>query len=112
MSDNKPTDDELNRFLHEKVMGKHWHEWTDVTREIPFYKYECACGEIVNPPVPIQPNYCQSLDAVRAVELVVIANVTYPDYIAILTRLCPYRGFVAEARIRAEACYAAMKEKV
>lgn len=57
------TELEINRLLHEKVMGKCWHEWYKVIPppsddfECPYYA--CMCGEIYNDTTD-NPSYTSS----------------------------------------------------
>ena len=104
-------DETLNKWLHENILGGHWHVWKDLNHRPPFYKYGCWCGKSVLIPVPPQPNYCESLDAVHKVEERVIEKVGN-TYIKELNRLMfrqattdkPNWSEMATARQRAEAC--------
>jgi len=53
-------DEELNRFIHEKVMGKHWWD--------PQLKLMLRSSPIPVTKNDLNPDYCNDLNAVREVE--------------------------------------------
>lgn len=63
--------DELNRFVHEKVLGKCWHEFSGLP-DNPAYKTPICdhCEQFID--TAENPDYTSSLDAVAEAERVVV----------------------------------------
>jgi hypothetical protein len=120
------TDRELNKFLHEKVMGECWHD--HINKDGICMRYGRGCGLDVfaargqhfeysdDDWEDFWPNYCHSLDAVRRVEEKLLADDPYnrfdersfPNrYTDEIEKLCGdgvFKMVRATARQRAEAC--------
>jgi hypothetical protein len=79
---------EINRFIHELIIGKCWHEWTPgKPKKIYFGRdedsistYQCRCGLVVEGYLLINPDYTSSLDAIAQVEKKVIERVKCKGY--------------------------------
>ena len=108
---NNLTDEQINRAIHEQIMGECWHELREGVSAMAIQTVCTQCRDWID---VLHPNsdYCTDLNAVAQAEAVVIEQVGYEAYITALTRIAPYRGFVASARQRAEACLKAMEIKI
>jgi hypothetical protein len=111
------TNDELNKFLHEQVMGECWHETTDTERAT----LRCdKCGNSYGGGYGFAhylPNYCESLDAVSKAEDALIEKYSSTtEYAEALDSLCDDAPWMdaanwarVSARTRAEAIKLAME---
>lgn len=115
------TDEQLNRLLHEKVMGECWHK-TEPFGTIQSGGYECRkCSKVFPTHCPPEfskdeidgrPDYCQDLNAVAKAEAKVIDAGTL--YFTCLRGVvgdndAPVKWVTATARQRAEAVAIAMR---
>lgn len=108
------TDDELNKWLHEKVVGECWHDGK-------WYRGWLNCIKCGASTMFKNPDYCQSLDAVSRVEQKVIEKLGEINGVNKLhfhlSKIMPKSDFYAmvasaafaTARQRAEACHLAME---
>ena len=116
--------DELNKWLHENVMGDCWHPNPPRWRYGPDKAWTCKgqCGQrIYHRDIRKLPNYTNDLNAVRRVEEKVIEKVGQTGYMAQLVTIAyvdvDYTAFrlemalaMATAEQRAKACKAAWEQ--
>lgn len=95
--DNNSTDEEINRFIHEKVMGECWHdlvlEKDDVWR---CNKTDCGIGVpnyggMLGDPKP-NPSYASDLNLAAKVEARVIEKFSGRNYASALSDLIGYES--------------------
>lgn len=120
-------DNELNKWLHENVMGLCWHSENQLEIIKPdeddrySWYFRCQCGRssgsLTSDGLNIsdRPNYCQSLDAVRAVEQKVV-NENQEILMSYFSNLWDVVGSIqqqitATARQRADACKLAWESR-
>lgn len=101
---------EINKFIHEKILGKCWHE-DGVEPSV------CRCGAMNCSGYPgdwsdLNPSYTSDLNALREAELKAVKEKGYPAYIEALYLLrkgrlsLPLWFTLADAPTRAKALVA------
>jgi hypothetical protein len=97
------TDEQMNRIIHEKIMGECWHEF-DTSKSLTCIK--CPDGFVIDG----NPNYTTDLNAVALAEARVIEAKGIQYLFACLSELVETFETVAFAcpEERAEACLMAM----
>jgi hypothetical protein len=114
------TNDELNKFIHETVIGECRHEMMpaakqSLTNNHGNFKCVSRCGEMCHVSVDLEfPDYCSSLDAAAKAEAKAIEEKGQTRYLDKLSHVIadgsgPYtlltRCAIATARQRCEAIY-------
>ena len=82
----KKTNDEINRVIHERIIGKCWHEWKENGKETIWFgreasvirKFLCGCGEKYSGLQPPNPDYTSS-DSPRRYLEEAVAKVASPN---------------------------------
>ena len=115
------TDEELNKYLHEKIMGECWHDTTTLTKGKPCSKCDASWNEVHKWPLASETDYCGSLDAVAKVEshlaYRLAARISYPGFLREVVAeglgdaADTFALVTATPRQRAEACKEAWETK-
>ena len=71
-------DNELNKWLHEGVMGLCWHPQEGIVLKYTWRQFCTKCQQFLHS--ARTPNYCQSFNALRAVEKKVIEQTSHEFY--------------------------------
>jgi len=105
--------EEINRAIHEKVIGECWHEGNPKSREIGLRWVPCVkCHENIRAwDDEPNPDYCTDLNAVAKAEAKVIEKVGFYPYKNALIEACDFDAFLitATAEQRAKAILKALE---
>lgn len=116
------TNEEMNRYCHEVILGKCWHEGvTDAVFEMGVGALDVPhwcpkCKSAVNPPNEdglFNPNYCSDLNAIALVEATVIekGGLYFNAIREVVDNDTPSKWVTATALQRATACVKAWEGK-